>query len=109
MTQSVRGWIGARRPAAPPALLARIDEALGVDDGDADVVEQCVRTAEVILARLLADGSTTRAAALDLLAADALATYAFEAAADDPDALPARAREAMVRLSACAADAVGAA
>jgi hypothetical protein len=50
-----------------------------------------------------------RAAALDLLAADALATYAFEAAADDPDAIPARARAAMARLSSFADDAVGAA
>ena len=117
MTDAARDWVAKRTPPAPPALVARVDAALGTGPGDAregvepsdDVAGVCLRAAEAILARLLADGALTRAAALDLLAADALATYAFEAAADDPDAIPARARAAMIRLSSFAADAVGAA
>ncbi len=49
--------------------------------------------------RVLRDGASDRALALDLLTADALVTYAFEAAGDDPAALPALARNAMRRLS----------
>ena len=44
-----------------------------------------------MLRALLRDDCATRASALDLLAADALATYAFEAAAESP-AEPAGAR-----------------
>ena len=70
----------------------------GVDDGAAsdDV-------ALATLARVLADGATARAAAIDLLAADALVTYAFEAASESPDRLPDLAHRAMTRLSAAAA------
>jgi hypothetical protein len=110
VTDAARRWIGERRPPAPPALVARVDAAL-LASGSAgdDVVGICLSAAEGILARLLADGAIDRGAALDLLAADALATYAFEAAANDPDAIPARARAAMARLSSFADDAVGAA
>jgi hypothetical protein len=41
----------------------------------------------------------SRAQALDLLAADALLTYAFEAAADEPQSLVARADDAMLRIA----------
>jgi hypothetical protein len=39
---------------------------------------------------------------LELLAADALVTYAFEAAADAPTLLSERARQAMMRIAALA-------
>ena len=58
--------------------------------------------AERAVARLLREQCTSRAAALDLLAADALATYAFELAADDPDRIPELAARAMARFAALA-------
>lgn len=105
MSESHR-WIAGRVPAAPPALVARIDVALAESAGldGSTIVDECLMAAERILGRLLATGSTQRSAALELLAADALATYAFEAASADPDALGTSAREAMVRLSALAVD-----
>jgi hypothetical protein len=48
---------------------------------------------------VLAEGGNARGAALDLLSADALVTYAFEATSERPDELPTAARDAMVRLS----------
>ncbi len=42
---------------------------------------------------------STRDSALDLLAADALVTYAFEAASESPLELAQRATDAMVRMA----------
>ena len=109
-TELVRDWIARREPAAPPALAERIANALGTTstgaasgDGAALIVETCLAAAETLLARVLEEGGAARASALDLLAADALVTYAFEAASDEPALLPAAARAAMARLSRAAA------
>jgi hypothetical protein len=51
---------------------------------------------------LLGDGCLTRASALDLLAVDAIVTYAFEAAADEPGRLERRASDALARIAALA-------
>jgi hypothetical protein len=51
------------------------------------------------LSTVLAASPMSRSAALSLLTADAFATYAFEAAADDPATLPARAEAAMKLLA----------
>jgi hypothetical protein len=51
---------------------------------------------------VLHDGCLTRSGALDLLAVDALVTYAFEAAADDPHSLEARTSAALARIAALA-------
>ena len=67
-------------------------------DGD-DLTEALTSAAERTLRSLLRVKATDRAGALDLLAADALVTYAFEAAADAPEELERRATEAMRRLS----------
>ncbi len=56
--------------------------------------------AERTLRALLQSNATQRDGALDLLAADALVTYAFELAADEPEQLDGIATEAMRRLSA---------
>jgi hypothetical protein len=61
--------------------------------------EAMVRAAGVVLSRLLREGETARDSALELLSADALATYALEAQSDDPDALDERCRWAMQHLS----------
>jgi hypothetical protein len=55
-----------------------------------------VRTLKVLLAKPHA----TREAAIDLLAADAFATYMCEAACDHPETLVARADEAIANLVA---------
>lgn len=76
-------WLAQRTPAAPEALAARIRE-LVAESGrrEGEVAESLVDAAERVLSRLLREGCATRHSALDLLAADAIATYAFEAAAE---------------------------
>lgn len=64
------------------------------------VPEACLDAGEKLLGELLASGSTSRATALDLLAVDSLVTYAFQAAADDPAKLDARAERALTRIAA---------
>ena len=95
-------WLEARSPAPPAALRDRIDAALGDDlrRESADVFETCLAAAERLVRGLLAENATSRESALDLLAADALVTYAFEAASEQPDGLARRASAAMVRIAA---------
>ncbi|GJG88422.1 hypothetical protein tb265_36030 [Gemmatimonadetes bacterium T265] len=90
---------------APAPLARRVAELL--DDGapEGDAVERHLAAAERVVARLLREQSTSRTSALDLLAADALATYAFELAADRPDDIPQLAERAMARFAALAASA----
>lgn len=52
-----------------------------------------------LLGEMLATEATGRADALDLLAVDALMTYAFEAAADDSSQIESLASDAMVRIA----------
>jgi hypothetical protein len=98
---TVGEWLATRTPAPPTQLMQRVRDALG-DAADDDVrfaTERCVDAAERVVAQLLREGRTGRDSAGDLLAADALVTYAFEAAAEHPDRLIDRARDAMVRLA----------
>lgn len=81
MSDRARAWLAMRAGAVPPALEARMESAMDdVIDHDsvpatlADAARECMRDA-------LAAGDD-RSAALHLLAADALITYACEAAAD---------------------------
>jgi len=59
-------------------------------------------SAESAMTSLLGDGCLTRESALDLLAVDALITYAFEAAADEPDRLEERSEQALAAIAALA-------
>jgi hypothetical protein len=95
-------WLDARRPLPPVELRARIDAALGRDllaDVD-DVTEALLAAGERLVGSLLDEDATSRGAALDLLAADALVTYAFEAASERPGELSSRAASAMGRIAA---------
>jgi alanyl-tRNA synthetase len=84
--------------AVPPTLAVRIREHGGgpasTDDAPSDAAqalgsaERCVHAAARVVGALIASGATSRASALDLLAADALATLAFERASVAPQALP---------------------
>ena len=57
---------------------------------------------ERLVAELLRSECTSRDSALDLLTADALLTYAFEAAGADIDTIGRRASEAMTRIASLA-------
>jgi hypothetical protein len=94
-------WLATRTPAPPPELMRRVRDALGgaADDDACFTTDRCVDAAERLVAQLLREGRTERESAPDLLAADALVTYAFEAAAADPDRLIDRAQSAMLRLA----------
>lgn len=97
---SIGDWLRERAPA-PPQLTARISDALGerlaAPTDDATTV--FLDGAERLLEDLVARPSAGRESALDLLAVDALVTYAFEAASESPESLPARASEGMRRLA----------
>lgn len=113
VSEPVLRWLEQRRPAPPQALLERMAEALGVvadsvpvgvagaagavglgAAGDAvPPIPAALGTAALDRLRVVLAAPNDRAAALDLLAADALLTYAFEAAAEiGPDALESTAR-----------------
>lgn len=101
---TVHDWIVSRTPPPPTALASRILESLGADArSDATHAERaCLDAAVALLAGLLARDPLGRDGAADLLAADALVTYAFEAGAANDDQLDHRAAEAMMRLAALA-------
>lgn len=102
---TVGDWLSARTPAPPPLLTERLHAALGarLSDRSAHAYEAVLETAESMLADLIALGCAQRDRALDLLAVDALVTYAFEAAAESPDTLAARATTAMSEIARLAA------
>ena len=104
---TVAGWLAMRQPAPPSALEGRLRSALGEDTRrDArDAAEVCLAAGERLLATVLRDDDASRECALDLLAADALVTYAFEAASDAPTDLAARAARAMTVIASLGAPA----
>ena len=73
-------WLAARRPAAPPTLVEPMTRSLG--DSSASLPEHLALAGRALLDRVLARPNGGRELALDLLAADALVTYAFEAQAE---------------------------
>ena len=83
---TVGDWLASRTPPPPELLRSRIERALGtsIDRDVADTARVCVEAAERVLSRLFRDGEGERREAVDLLAADALVTYALEFAADAP-------------------------
>jgi len=102
-TMSLDAWLASRTPAPPPALASRVRAMTGASGGPAmPPADALLAAAERAMQSLLRDGCLTRASALDLLAVDALVTYAFEAASDEPQALEARAGEALARIAALA-------
>lgn len=102
---TVSDWLDGRTPPPPPVLGARLREALGdASTANAERVEEiCLAAAERLVGGLLAGDCTSRDCALDLLTADALVTYAFEAAEQSPGDLVPRAAAAMRRIAALGA------
>ena len=76
----VADWIRARVPAPPEALSRRMSEVVGDDvcESPASLPEALIARAEEMLTQIGND----RSSATDLLVADALITYAMEAAAE---------------------------
>jgi hypothetical protein len=94
--QRLSDWLASRSPLPPEALAARLAEAAGdrTFSDSSDLAPLLVTTALT----LLQDIGDNRAAATDLLAADALITYAMEAAADDCDHIEDFAADSMGRI-----------
>jgi hypothetical protein len=97
---TIGAWLDARRPAPPENLAARVRRALdgSLEQPDGGAIASCIRAAESLLISLCDDPDAGREVALDLLAADALMTYAFEAAAEEPISLIGFAQGAMWRV-----------
>jgi hypothetical protein len=96
-------WRDAVSPPPPPALAAAVEARLDARDPTPPTPEAYLEAAERLLAALLREGCTSRESALDLLVADALVTYAFEAASsENPAQIIERAHDAMKRIAAFA-------
>jgi hypothetical protein len=76
----VLAWLDARRPLPPAALRERLRAA--VRDTSDGLAAQLSRLGRELLDGVVARPGGGRELALDLLAADAFATYAFEAEAE---------------------------
>jgi hypothetical protein len=102
---NIAEWLLDRAPTAPAELSSRLLELLGErgreDAAAAPVV--CLDAAADLLHALVARPRAGREAALDLLSADALVTYAFEAGASSPGWIAEHAPEAMTRFAATVA------
>jgi hypothetical protein len=103
---TVREWLEGRTPAAPATLTRQIVALLG-SDADVDesrTAEVCLEAATRALEGLLSDGRFARESAVELLAIDALTTYAYEHASQAPatnarlDALTERGRQLFGQL-----------
>lgn len=106
---TVGSWVASIDPRPPAALAERLAVLLAPFAArPIDLVpESCLEAGERLLDDLLGCGSTSRGTALDLLAVDALVTYAFQEAAHDPARLELRAAQAMARIAALPAEKLG--
>jgi hypothetical protein len=99
-------WLASRDLDVPPELTACVRDLLASRPewerlGRADAF---VRASEQLLRRVLVGGAMARTNALDLLAADACVTWAFEAASDEPKTVAALAERATKGIAAIAAE-----
>jgi hypothetical protein len=102
---TIGGWLDARTPVPPELLAARVREVLGpsLRRPSEETLGACLDAVDTLLVSLRDDPEAGRERALDLLAADALVTYAFEAAAEHPQELAEVAAVAMRRVGNVAA------
>lgn len=77
---AVLAWLARRQPAPPDALRSHL--AASVRDRDAALPDHLALEGAALLAFVRASPGSGRERALDLLAADAFVTYAFEAQAE---------------------------
>ena len=79
--EQVLAWLDTRRPVPPATLRERLRNA--VHDAPEGLVAHLARQGRELLDKVAARPAGGRELALDLLAADAFATYAFEAQAEE--------------------------
>lgn len=91
----VLAWLDRRCPAPPRALRAQIERA--VTDATLPLPAHLAELGRALLARVTVRPDGRRELALDLLAADAFITYAFEAQAEQDVGGVARLAEAVAR------------
>lgn len=99
---TVADWLESRTPVPHGVLADRIRTALQPHLAHAanNAAQLCLDASQQMLVQLLQTGSTSRETATDLLAVDAMVTYAFEAAAESRNTdLDALAAEAMQRIA----------
>ena len=77
----VLAWLDTRRPAPPATLRERLHSA--VNDTPLELAAHLDQISRTLLARVTSRPGGGRELALDLLAADAFITYAFEAQAEE--------------------------
>ena len=75
---TLRGWLATRTPAAPPELARRLAEIVGTEAMEGAGANLLLERGVTALRSALSEPD----GALDLLAADALITYAMEAATE---------------------------
>lgn len=82
---AVLAWLGSRRPAPPGALRERLQSAVDqlLPAPGSPLPAYLAQLGRELLERVVARPEGGRELALDLLAADAFATYAFEAEAEE--------------------------
>ena len=92
----VLAWLQSRRPAPPPALATKLAECLDAEPAGAfagrSLAEAVGELGVATLRAVVSRQSLAYDTAMDLLAADAFVTYAFEAAAEEGGDLPGLAR-----------------
>ena len=99
-------WLASRDVDAPPELTECV-MALIKSRPDWERLARAdafILAAEQLLRRVLAGGAVARANALELLAADACVTWAFESAAEEPKTVAAFAERATRGIAAIAAE-----
>ena len=95
-------WLEARVPPPPSTLADALRAELGteLDLSFTEAPATLLRAGERVLKRVLQAEPQTPAVAPDLLLADALVTYAFEAVAESSSGAEQLAQDAMARLGA---------
>ena len=97
---TLRDWLAHREPSPPRELRERVEAlARAVPERTDDIGGTLLDAAESALVGLSRLPVGERTTALDLLAVDALVTYALEWASQTPERLPALSERAMHRLS----------
>jgi hypothetical protein len=81
----VLAWLDSRRPSPPETLRRRINRAIDelLPASSSPLPAYLAQVGEALLEGVAGEPNGGRELALDLLAADAFATYAFEAQAEE--------------------------
>lgn len=81
-SRTLESWLEARLASVPPELAGAIRSLVSEASEEGEDEEEELVTVALNTLEAVAAGGGTRGSAIDLLAGDALLTYAFEAAAD---------------------------